>query len=205
MPAGGHTDIRAPGASPPGKGLLARLLLSAALLAATAGYAWWLKKPQAPRAAAAPAPKQTVIAAPSDPSSGLGGYVFHEGPPAAAIAMPKGQSVADGDYTSQEWESGFGTIQIKVGIRHGRFTSLEYLLVPDERQRSEEISHMAKPLLLHEMIHDQKAKVDVITTATYTSWAFQDALTDVVLQATRPPPRDARLPEPLEPLYMGGQ
>jgi len=201
MPARGHKQ----------KHLFGKFLLSTALVATTAFYAWWQKKPDIPRAAAAPAaaaPSASVSAtqaAPTDPSSGVGGYVFHEGPAAAAIAMPKGQYLADGDYVSQEWESGFGTIKLKVGIRHGRFTTLDYLLVPDERQRSEEISHMAKPLLLHEMIHAQKAKVDVITTATYTSWAFQDALTDVLLQATRPPPRDRQLPEPLEPLYIGGQ
>ena len=42
--------------------------------------------------------------------------------------------------------------------------------------------------LLHvvQMIHDQKTNVNVITTATYTSWAFQDALADAVEQATRP-------------------
>ena len=190
------------------KGLFGKLLISSALVITTASYGWWQKKPVAASqiAAAAPAPAQsTQVAAPSDPASGVGGYVFHEGPPAAAIAMPAGHQVADGDYVSQEWESGFGTIKIKVGIRKGRFTSLDYLLVPDERQRSEEISHMAKPLLLHEMIHEQKAKVDVITTATYTSWAFQDALTDVLHQAARPPLPDSQLPEPLEPLYIGGQ
>jgi uncharacterized protein with FMN-binding domain len=197
MSARGHKD----------KGLPGKLLLSTALVLTTAGYGWWQKKPALPReTAAAPASTlQTVQAAPTDPGSGIGGYVFHEGPAAAAIAMPKGQSVADGEYTSQEWESGFGTVQIKVGISHGRFTRLDYLLVPDERQRSEEISHMAKPLLLHEMIHEQKAKVDIITTATYTTFAFQDALTDVLLQATRPPPKNAQLPEPLEPMYIGGQ
>ncbi len=114
--------------------------------------------------------------------------------------------MADGDYVSQEWESGFGTVKLKVHIQKGRFTDVEYLLVPDERQRSEEISHMAKPLLKHEMIHEQKAKVDIITTATYTTWAFQDALTDVVQQATRPPiSGEVKDTHDLAPLYMGSQ
>jgi uncharacterized protein with FMN-binding domain len=181
-----------------------KLLLSSALLVMTAGYATWQKKLEPPQAAAAPAPAQMEIAAPTDPSSGVGGYVFHEGPAAAAITMPAGHHVADGQYVSQEWESGFGPVKVKVGIAKGRFTAVEFLIVPDERQRSQELSHMAKPLLLHEMIHEQRVKVDVITTATYTTWAFQDALTDVIQQATRPAvPRD--LPAPLEPLYFGSQ
>ena len=185
--------------------LLGKLLLSTALVVISAGYAWWQKSPR--RESAAPAPASVEIAAATDPGSGVGGYVFHEGPAAAAIAMLAGSHVADGEYVSQEWESGFGTVKIKVRIKNGAFTALDYLLVPDERERSEEISHMAKPLLIHEMIHEQKAKVDVITTATYTSWAFQDALSDVVLQATRPPPADRQLKSAhdLVPLYMGNQ
>jgi uncharacterized protein with FMN-binding domain len=176
MSATGRNNKRLPG----------KLLLTTALVAISAGFAWWQKNPGAPHQTAAPAPAAVEIAAPSDPGSGVGGYVFHEGPAAFAITMPAGSHVEDGEYVSQEWESGYGTIKIKVRIRNGAFTGLDYLLVPDERERSRELSHMSKPLLIHEMIHEQKAKVDVITTATYTSWAFQDALTDVVLQATRP-------------------
>ena len=200
MPAKSHTD----------KGPLSKLLLSSALVVISAAYGYWQKKPAMPQAVSAPdapAPLREVQMAASDPGSGIGGYVFHEGPPAAAIPMPKGSHVEDGEYTSQEWESGFGTVQVKVRIKAGRFTHLDYLLVPDERQRSEEISRMAKPLLIHEMIHDQKADVNIITTATYTSFAFMDALTDVVQQATRP--RPAKTGEmtghDLAPLYIGGQ
>lgn len=199
MPARVHTD----------KGLVSKLLLSSALVVMSAGYGYWQKKPAAPVVTAADAPAElhdTQMAA-SDPSSGIGGYVFHEGPPAAAIAMPKGQHVEDGEYTSQEWESGFGTVKIKVQIRNGRFTHLDYLLVPDERQRSEEISRMAKPLLIHEIMHNQKADVDIITTATYTSFAFMDAMTDVVAQATRPRPAKAAelVGHDLAPMYVGNQ
>ena len=198
MSATGHKNKR----------LLGKLLLSTALVVISAGFAWWQKTPHQ---IAAPAPAPGQIAAPSDPGSGVGGYVFHEGPAAIAITMPAGSHVEDGDYVSQEWESGFGTIKIKVRIRNGAFTALDYLLVPDERERSRELSHMARPLLIHEMIHEQKAKVDVITTATYTSWAFQDALTDVVLQATRPRLSARQINDAynnthnLMPFYMGNQ
>jgi uncharacterized protein with FMN-binding domain len=188
-----------------------KLLVSTALVVISAGFAYWQKRPAAPHEMAAPAPAPMGIAAATDPESGVGGYVFHEGPAAAAITMPAGRHVEDGEYLSQEWESGFGTIKIKVRIRNGAFTGLDYLLVPDERQRSREISHMARPLLIHEMIHEQKAKVDVITTATYTSWAFQDALSDVVLQATRPRLSQGQIKDALsnahnlEQLYFGNQ
>jgi uncharacterized protein with FMN-binding domain len=149
------------------KRLLGKLLVTTALLGISAGYAWWQKRPEAPRETAALGPAPVQIAAPTDPGSGVGGYVFHEGPAATAITMPPGQHVADGEYVSHEWESGFGTVKIKIRIKNGAFTGLEYLLVPDERERSQELSHMSKPLLLHEMIHEQKTDVDVITTATY--------------------------------------
>jgi uncharacterized protein with FMN-binding domain len=187
-----------------------KLLVSTALVMISAGFAWWQKRPEPEPTA--PAPASVEIAPPTDPGSGVGGYVFHEGPAATAIAMPAGSHVEDGEYVSQEWESGFGTLKIKVRIKNGAFTGLDYLLVPDERERSQEISHMAKPLLIHEMIHEQKAKVDVITTATYTSWAFQDALTDVILQATRPRLAGRQLDDAynnnthnLAPFYIGNQ
>lgn len=199
MSARGHKD----------KGLLSKLLLSSALVVMSAGYAYWQKKPQVPQTVAASdaGAIQTTQMDPSNPDSGIGGYVFHEGPPATAIAMPKGSHVEDGEYTSQEWESGFGTVKVKVQIKDGRFTHLDYLLVPDERQRSEEISRMAKPLLIHEIIHDQKADVNIITTATYISFAFMDAMTDVVQQATRPRPGKPGelVGHDLAPMYVGNQ
>ena len=193
------------------RGLPGKLLLSTALLITTAAYGYWQKKPPVPQEIAlAAAPAETLPAVQS--SGGVLPYEFHdEGPVATAITMPKGRHVEDGEYTSGEWESGFGTVKVKARIKDGAFTGLDYLLVPDERQRSQEISHFAKPLLVHEVIHDQKAKVNIITTATYTSWAFQDAMADVIQQATRPrlTPHELETLQAgahnLEPLYMGSQ
>jgi uncharacterized protein with FMN-binding domain len=110
---------------------------------------------------------------------------LQEGPASAAIAMPAGMHLEDGEYTSQHEDFEWGTVQVKAVIKNGAFTDIQFLQIPDHRPHSAELSDLAKPILTHEAIHDQKSAVDIVSTATYTSMAYQDAMADVIVQATR--------------------
>ena len=135
--------------------------------------------PAAAKPAAAP-----VAAAPAAPYVPAP-HVYNEGPAATAVTMPGGSHLEDGEYTSQKENFEWGTIQVKAVIKDGAFSDIQFLQMPDHRPHSEELSEMSRPILTHEAIHDQKSLVDVVSTATYTSMAYQDAMADVIMRASR--------------------
>ena len=93
---------------------------------------------------------------------------------ARADAAPAVQ-YKDGEYMGQtaiEW----GPIQIKVVIQGGKITDVQFLQMPFDRARSVEISDFAKPLLRSEAIESQVAQVNMISSATVTSFGFRVAM-----------------------------
>jgi uncharacterized protein with FMN-binding domain len=218
--------------------LVGKLLVSTALVVISAGYGYWQKARDVPRAivhiaatpspmpakaATAPgviannaAPADTVApataavpasaAAPADAAAPVARTALadkpaapkeaaaavpvaaasvDEGAAATAITMADGLHLEDGEYISQHEDFEWGTVQVKVVIKSGAFTDIQFLQMPDHRPHSEELSDLSKPILSHEAIHDQKSAVDLVTTATYTSMAYQDAMANVIMQATR--------------------
>ena len=57
--------------------------------------------------------------------------------------------------------------------------------VPDHRAQSAYLSQLALPILESEVIKSQKAQVDFVSSATDTSYTFQDAVADAIAKATR--------------------
>jgi hypothetical protein len=54
----------------------------------------------------------------------------------------------DGDFVSDPQTFEWGTLQLKLTIHDGAITAAEALQMPSHRQRSVELSEMAKPILL---------------------------------------------------------
>ena len=82
----------------------------------------------------------------------------------------------DGEYTGEtavEW----GPIAVKVVIQGGKITDVQFLKMPFDRNRSVEISDFAKPLLRSTAIEAQVAQVNMISSATVTSFGFRVAMT----------------------------
>jgi len=123
-----------------------------------------------------PVPKEAAAAVPD----------ADESPAATAVTMAAGLHLEDGEYVSQHEDFEWGTVQVKVVIKNGAFADIQFLQMPDHRPHSAELSDLSKPILSREAIHDQKSAVDLVTSATYTSMAYQDAMADVIMQATRP-------------------
>jgi uncharacterized protein with FMN-binding domain len=103
---------------------------------------------------------------------------------AAGVAMPPGQHLQDGEFTSDPQTFEWGTLQLKLTIHDGAIVAADALQMPAHRQRSVELSEMSKPILLSEAIKNQTAKVHMVSSATLTSIAFQDAVASALAKAT---------------------
>ena len=75
---------------------------------------------------------------------------------------------------------------MKISVQGGLIRGVQIVNYPDHRSESLEISQMASPLLDSEVIQTQQSKVDIISSATDTSYVFRDAVANVIKKATRP-------------------
>jgi uncharacterized protein with FMN-binding domain len=89
----------------------------------------------------------------------------------------------DGSYTSPVSDAYFGSLQIKATISGGKITDVAFLQYPNDNHNSVQINTQAMPYLKAEAIQAQSANVNIISGATQTSQAFQQALATVLSQA----------------------
>ena len=98
---------------------------------------------------------------------------------------PVGMHLADGDFVSDRQEMAWGELRVKISIHGGLITSVQILQYPDHRSQSLYLSQMAGPILESEVIKNQKAQVDTVSSATDTSYSFQDTVANAIMKATR--------------------
>ncbi len=107
-------------------------------------------------------------------------------PPAGARPpIPADTYLKDGDYLSDKHQLEWGDLRVKITIHGGQITGIQIVQYPDHRSQSLYLSQMAGPLLESEVIKNQTAQVDAVSSATDTSYAFQDAVADAIMKATR--------------------
>jgi uncharacterized protein with FMN-binding domain len=70
----------------------------------------------------------------------------------------------------------YGVVQVRITLRGGRIVSIANLALPFDRNRSQEISSIAGPLLRSEALQAQSARIDVVSGATYTSDGYAQSL-----------------------------
>jgi len=109
--------------------------------------------------------------------------VFVSTAQAAGVVLAPGMHLMDGDFVSDPQTFEWGTLQIKLTIHDGAITAAEALQMPSHRRRSVELSEMAKPILLSEAVQSQKAQVNIVSSATLTSVAFQNAMVSALTKA----------------------
>ena len=105
--------------------------------------------------------------------------------PGAMVPVAAGLHLADGDYVSDRHGLMWGDLRIRISIQGGLITGVQALQYPDHRSQSLYLSQMALPILASEAIKSQKAQVDIVSSATDTSYTFQDAVADAIAKATR--------------------
>jgi uncharacterized protein with FMN-binding domain len=74
---------------------------------------------------------------------------------------------------------------VKISVHGGQITGVQMVQYPDHRTESLEISQMASPILNSEVIKTQQSKVDVVSSATDTSYVFQNAIASAIRKAVR--------------------
>jgi uncharacterized protein with FMN-binding domain len=105
------------------------------------------------------------------------------GTPSPGVPIPVG--LEDGDYLSDTRQYEWGDLQVKISVHGGQITGVQMVQYPDHRAESLQISQMASPLLDSEVIKTQQAQVDVVSSATDTSYVFRDAIASAIKKASR--------------------
>jgi uncharacterized protein with FMN-binding domain len=82
----------------------------------------------------------------------------------------------DGEFVGEAADTEWGAVQVKVIVRDGSVTDVQFLQYPSHRRRSLEISSWALPALRSEAIRAQSAQVDFVSRATITAEGFQQSL-----------------------------
>lgn len=109
-----------------------------------------------------------------------------EAPVSVEGQAPKSGSLAafkDGEFTGNIIDAYYGNVQVKAVIQGGKIIDVQFLDYPHHRDTSVAINDYAMPILKTEAIQAQSALVDAVSGATFTSQAFQESLTDALLQA----------------------
>lgn len=89
----------------------------------------------------------------------------------------------DGTYTGAAEDAYWGTVQVRAVVVDGQISTVQFLQHPDHRSQSQSINQQADPVLIQEAIRSQRADVDIVTGATYTSEAFIQSLSSALAQA----------------------
>lgn len=107
------------------------------------------------------------------------------GTPGATALIPSGTYLRDGAYLSDRQQYEWGDLMVRIAIHGGQITGVQVVQYPDHRSESLELSQMASPILDSEVIKTQQSNVDVVSSATDTSYAFRDAIASAITRATR--------------------
>jgi uncharacterized protein with FMN-binding domain len=70
----------------------------------------------------------------------------------------------------------YGDVQVRITVDSGRLVDIKALQLPQDRQRSAEISGFAGPELRSEALKAQSANIYVVSGATYTSDGYAQSL-----------------------------
>lgn len=89
----------------------------------------------------------------------------------------------DGSYTGSVADAYYGNIQVQVIISGGKITDVKFLQHPQDNSNSVYINSQAMPYLKQEAIAAQNSRVDVVSGATDTSYAFVQSLAAALAKA----------------------
>jgi uncharacterized protein with FMN-binding domain len=70
----------------------------------------------------------------------------------------------------------YGDVQVRIRVDGGRLVDIEALQLPQDRERSAQISGFAGPELRSEALKAQSASIYVVSGATYTSDSYAQSL-----------------------------
>jgi uncharacterized protein with FMN-binding domain len=120
-----------------------------------------------------------VVTPPAVPPAATGPVPSHSKTP--VLGRRKTRHEVDGAVV----RTPYGTVQVQVVLTGNRISDVRALHLTDANSTSRRISAGAAPLLRHEALTAQSAKVDTVSGATYTSQGYQMSLQAALDQAHR--------------------
>jgi uncharacterized protein with FMN-binding domain len=103
--------------------------------------------------------------------------------PGALPPIPAGTHLQDGEFESDKVQFEWGDLRVKIFVASGKINGVQIMSYPDHRSQSLYLIQLADPILNTEVIKTQQAKVDVVSSATNSSYAYQDAVTNAISKA----------------------
>jgi uncharacterized protein with FMN-binding domain len=89
----------------------------------------------------------------------------------------------NGEYVGNVVDALYGSVEVKIVVKRGDISEVEFLQYPHHHSYSLTINPEALPFLQSEAIRVQSAEVDTFTGATQTSRAFRESLQSALDQA----------------------
>jgi uncharacterized protein with FMN-binding domain len=88
-------------------------------------------------------------------------------------------STVTGSVAQTQW----GPVQVKLTITGGKITKVSILQYPNGNGRDIEIANYSLPILIDETLKSQRAHIDIVSGATYTSTGYVESLQSALDQA----------------------
>jgi len=121
-------------------------------------------------------------------NGGTGGTVSNRNRSPAATPTPTpapqgGQGgIPDGTVTGPTVQTQFGPVQVQITFSGGQMSDVQALQLPVDHPRSAQISSYVQPILRQEVLQAQSAQIDLISGATYTSYAYTQSVQAILDQ-----------------------
>ena len=128
-------------------------------------------------------PDHLVVAPSAKPQTSQGAAPGTAQSASSTTSIPAPAAYKDGAYTGSVADAYYGNIQVQAIISGGKITDVKFLQHPQDNQNSISINQQAMPFLKQEAIAAQKARVDVVSGATDTRYAFVQSLAVALAKA----------------------
>ncbi|MGO4534945.1 FMN-binding protein [Leifsonia sp. 2MCAF36] len=92
------------------------------------------------------------------------------------------QSSATTVITGSAVQTRYGAVQVKVTFSGSTITAVDTVQSPSRDGRDIEINDQALPILQHEVLSSQSAKIDTVSGATYTSEGYIQSVQSAIDQ-----------------------
>lgn len=89
----------------------------------------------------------------------------------------------NGTYIGPAADAFYGNVQVSATVTGGKIVDVLFLQYPDTHDTSVMINEQAMPYLKQEVLQSQRANVQIVSGATFTSQAFIQSLTAALSQA----------------------
>jgi uncharacterized protein with FMN-binding domain len=89
----------------------------------------------------------------------------------------------DGTFTGDVTDAFYGNTQVAAVISGGKITDVQFIVYPNDRQTSSNISQKAMVKFKSEVIAAQSAQVNLISGATQTTQGFIDSMKTALTKA----------------------